>query len=103
MTVGMKIMTIKFLTVNVTQEDIRNGTRANCNCCPIALAIYKISGVSNCQVESKYIQVTFDKEDGLAKAVKYSLPKEVATFIRRVDNILHVDPFIFKLTERYPE
>lgn len=101
--------TFKFpdkLVVSVTQEDIDNGKRCECNACPIALAVLRAIGNPvgiACQTfESDfelYVQVGSSFRRGVAT---YPNSKEVAEWINEFDlgkTAVTVKPFEFEAIE----
>lgn len=82
------------IKINVTQDDILNGTRANAQNCAIARAIQREldrrdrSGIT---VTNAHIYV-----DGKL----YKLPKKSAQFIYRFDRHQKAKPFSFMLREQ---
>jgi len=78
------------ITINVTQRDIKQGERASCNKCPVALALSRHFrgidvGVYSCSVfhEYKWLWVRF--------------PPKASKFILDFDANKHVEPFNFNL------
>lgn len=78
------------LTIEVTEEDIREGKRCDCDECPVALAWSRAAG---CQwdVGTKSAGPT----DTGAWAHRVPLPPVAATFVRMFDDDLYVKPFSF--------
>ena len=76
------------MKISVTQEDIEQGQRENCNYCPVALAIKRVVkpwdmavGTSTCGIN----------------AHSYTLPTVAMMFIDSFDKGLPVQPFEFEL------
>lgn len=81
--------------INITEEDIRNGIRRDCNSCPVALAIFRLVKLDT------YIKVgpkaiLLERE---GRSVGLELPRKPELFIRSYDNgsQLDFDPFFFVL------
>lgn len=90
------------MKITVTQEDIREGARANCLKCPIALALERalkplleLDIWYRVQVNEDNVEITnTGAESGRFAAL---LPEEAEEFIRRFDNRQPVEPFEFEL------
>jgi hypothetical protein len=83
------------LTVEVTAEDIRKGTRCESADCAIAVAARRILWVIFASAEIDRLTVSFRDEDGLIRPVYYELPESVNNFIVYYDNGMYVEPFTF--------
>ncbi|HYT44605.1 MAG TPA: hypothetical protein VEP90_19905 [Methylomirabilota bacterium] len=85
------------MIVKVTQENIDNGTAADCRACPIALAV-----LSATKLEGKFNKVSVARcsvwfvtpED----VFDYKLPESARMFIQRFDSGQMVYPFEFELS-----
>lgn len=79
----------KTITIRVTAKDIKNGNKADCCLCPVALAMRRV--IPYCQVHSKVFNVPLNFHD-------YPLPKKVQAWIERFDRGWgRVKPFSFKI------
>lgn len=71
----------KSITLDITEEDIALGRRADATCCPIARALKRQLNVSDVEVGCRTAFVrTNESESG-----RYSLPVRARTFIERFD------------------
>jgi hypothetical protein len=76
------------MKIHVTQEDIEQGKRFECDHCPVALAIKRTTGMS--------VSVHSDKIS-LASG-QFTTPVEVVAFIDMFDGRLAVQPFEFEIS-----
>lgn len=82
-----------YATIRVTQEDIDNGERGNCELCPIAHAMSRELG---CAVDvSGPCAVVY-----IHGPVEIPLPQEARNFILDFDNVEPVQPFEFQIPWR---
>ena len=79
------------MKIEVNREDIESGVRADCDLCPVALAIVRSAEVG-CEVGSYF--VTLFAGSG-KKMVELPLP--AMRFIQRFDACKPVSPFTFDL------
>ena len=79
------------IRVRVTQEHINGGTRNDCGCCPVALAL--IDMLYECvRVDATHIEIR------IGTSVRgFLTPLEVAIFVRKYDGGEEVEPFEFEL------
>jgi hypothetical protein len=89
------------MLVEVTQEDIAMGQKANCTCCPIALAIDRIV-TPNISVNVNQSRVWFSelvKDSDNWRVIPYhaNLPEDAAQFILHFDSGHYVGPISFEL------
>lgn len=93
------------ITINVTQEDIDNGTREQCAICPVARALDKAFGLTIpltniadriCFMPDSYHIDLFDKQRYL---VGIPTPFEAKVFIKAFDAKQPVKPFSFQIDE----
>lgn len=77
------------MTINVTQDDIRDGKRYRCGECPVALAIKRACGTNNVLVNRLSVIVNGGS--------KIPMPDAGIDFICRFDDTLPVKPFSFEL------
>lgn len=93
------------ITINVTQEDIDNGTRKKCVICPVARALDKAFGLTvpptpiadrTCFILDSYHIDLFDKQDFL---IRIPTPPEAKAFIKAFDTKQPVKPFSFQIDE----
>lgn len=77
------------MIINVTEANIKAGTRNHCNACPIAIAIFRAT--------NQHTVVTWDK--AVINGVEYKLPEEAMRFIDTFDiaGKAWVEPFSFEL------
>jgi hypothetical protein len=75
------------MIIHVTQEDIDNGVRQDCRCCPVALALKRVAR----------IQRVFLGGVSLSPTKIIWFPPEVKRFIERFDWRNTVQPFSFEL------
>ena len=80
------------MKIQVTQEDIDAGKQKDIHCCPLALAIKRVTG-KEIQVVTDYFDLV--NENGLFEI--YDLPEIAANFRRDFDHCLTVEPFEFEL------
>lgn len=78
-------------TIEITQEDIKNGKKQNCWRCPIALALKRKFPAKNLWVQEVFI------EDKGSNNEEYDLPKDAICFISKFDNEETVLPFSFEI------
>lgn len=83
--------------IEVTQQDIDDGKRSNCNECPIALAA---SRALKDKIEFNYVHVNprscgFWKEDDPYFMGAINLPPNARAFVHKFDNDIPVKPFKF--------
>lgn len=87
----------KTITIHITEEDIKNGTRDNVTSCPVALAFkrrlpeFKVRATT--YAVYLYEVDEFDKWDTF-----YEAPQEVTDFMRSFDKGEKVYPFDVTLT-----
>ena len=87
------------ITVEVTQEDIDHGVKGNCVKCPIAKAIGRAAGNTDCGVGITRAHLYSGHERGL---ISFKLPIEAQNFIERFDDGFEVQPFSFDIMEEIP-
>jgi hypothetical protein len=80
---------MKTVEINVTDEDIKNGERADCELCPIACAARR-AGIDYALVNTTYILVG-------PMAVRIALPTEAQAFVIEFDSGQPVQPFTFTI------
>jgi hypothetical protein len=80
---------MKTVTVQVTEEDIRDGQRHSCLSCPVAKAIGRATG--------KWCQVVCSCW-WLRNRIPLRLPDDAITFIDRFDRQLAVKPISFEIS-----
>jgi len=86
------------MTVSVTADDIRNGGRAACWSCPIAMAIHNATGREWGVFWSSPGRVSLLAETLITGATwRVHLPASCAEFVRRFDGGLDAAPFDFDL------
>lgn len=73
--------------VDVMAEDIARGTRNNCFCCPIALALRRVTGMS---VDASGDYISWGLETALT-------PRKAAKFMKAYDAGDAVQPLSFTL------
>ncbi len=76
------------MLISVTQQDIENGVDCDTQCCPIALAIYRVAG--QCTVGKHSVE--------FASGGRVPLPWCAQQFIRDFDHERDVEPFEFELS-----
>lgn len=89
--VGGKEAGMKQITVRVTEDHIAEGTLADPECCPIALAL-ESAGMDLASVNE--YQASFDCE---GKFYLVGLPRRASRFVRDYDRLRPVKPFAFRL------
>ena len=82
------------IKISVTQEDIDNGWRRSCNCCPIALATRRVSGWKAPCVGNSLLW-----DDGDPHSYMLELPMVALDFINRYDVGDAVTPFEFEIDQ----
>jgi hypothetical protein len=80
------------ITVNVTEDDIRDGQAGVCRECPVALAIKR--ALPGTDVHVSYERVSLG---GPRRQEILGTPDAVQEFIGRFDSALPVEPFEFDL------
>lgn len=80
------------MRIDVTQEDIDQGTRGQCKLCPVALAISRASGFT---AFVRFGVTLFD--DYRLEVERSGLPQAAVDFICKFDSELPVQPFSFDL------
>lgn len=81
------------ITIEVTEDDIRNGQQCSSNCCAIAIAAYR---VFNLPIDVGTTQILVFKK-------LFILPDEAIEFIEKFDrDRTSVQPFSFKLNMEEP-
>ena len=80
------------MKIEVTQDDIDNGLRIDCELCPVAKAIVRATGK---QARVSAVGVFFFPETPSAKQI--FLPSKVQLFIKSFDRKEPVQPFSFDL------
>jgi hypothetical protein len=85
---------MKYVTIEVTREHIRDGSAAMCAFCPVALAIKSKIGLC-CRVHPD--EIVLGRHRTIGPSVKINTPKKVASFITRFDMQLPVKAFKFRL------
>lgn len=78
------------MTIEVTQDDIDKGDEADCDKCPIALAINRATGKRWCVV---WHRCWLDEDH----SPSIDLPESAVDFIQDFDNDQSVKPFSFEL------
>lgn len=81
------------LKIEVTQDDIEQGTKRNCNLCPIALAITRVTG-KQCFVIPEKIEV-YTTLSRVSRVLFYRPTKEAVDFMCAFDDGEEVQPFTF--------
>jgi hypothetical protein len=82
--------------IEVTQDDINNGIRNDCDRCPVALAISR--ALPACRVSVYPDEVEIVRQPGVIS--QHEPPSEVTTFVNRFDNpsnIAVISPFSFEM------
>jgi hypothetical protein len=79
------------MKIKVTQEDIDNGQRKSCSCCPVALAMKRVLDIDVKVGDNKFVLTSSDEFTIL------ELPKEARIFIDAFDNDELVEPFEFEI------
>lgn len=84
------------VTIEVTQDDIDQGSPANCTLCPVARAASRVFPGKNVQVGRTYMSV-HNTPLSLEGYTEVLLPPEVTRFIRTFDQQgrAAVQPFTF--------
>ncbi len=82
------------MTINVTQEHIREGQTHSCDSCPVALAITAVTGP--CDISVLRSDIIIKAWRGKTKFTTKS-PACVTEFIRYFDNGAKLAPFSFEL------
>jgi hypothetical protein len=72
------------MTIQVTWDDIRQGSRTNSQSCAVALAVRRVTGYSALVLPHEV----------LVGNVPHQLPSTVRNFITRFDMLPHVWPFV---------
>lgn len=87
------------MKIQVTGEDIQNGTPSDCGRCPVALAVSRaLGGVSHERISVTGLSV--EVYDTQLKRWKHDVPPSyVGFFIRCFDYGLPVEPFEFELSD----
>lgn len=92
------------MKIEVTAEDIQNGTPNEMGCCPIALAVRRATGKPYVSVGAKNVEIgTFTQytENGTklggGPENRLDLPNEATLFILDFDSGVTVQPFAFDL------
>jgi len=80
------------MTVKVSKKNIDGGARANCQLCPVALALLEQFPDSDPIVESAHVSI---KDAG--NILIYRMPDEAVKFVDDFDEGLEVKPFKFEL------
>lgn len=78
------------MTIHVTREHIRDGKKADCRCCPIALALEPFV--------TKQDDFYVNRLDVVIAPWRFRLPKVARNFIRRFDNDMGPKPFSFSMS-----
>ncbi len=81
------------MLIEVTQNDIDEGRRGECELCPVARAIKRASGSHCVYVDPTEVLLG----ENVLEATWTKLPEEAAQFIEDYDNMQPVDPFSFNL------
>jgi hypothetical protein len=79
--------------VRVTLADIRQGVAADCQSCPVALAIKRAFDADWIEVDHYLVRVWKEEE-----ITSYTLSQEVATWIANFDAEAPVKPFAFRIS-----
>jgi hypothetical protein len=87
--------------VQVTQEDIDNGTPGKPCSCPVALAVLRAFNVSGVYISVEPVYITFQPRY-LSHHEYYATPSSVASFVAMFDTGFPVEPFEFELGEPVP-
>jgi hypothetical protein len=82
------------MRIEVTQEDIDNGTKGRCRLCPIALAVRRATGSPDAWVDDTHIMwgASWGAWDGVAMT-----PRSAWSFMASFDSGQDVQPFSFEL------
>ena len=84
----------KYLSIEVTAEDIENGERDSSSACPIALAVDRsVIGLDFFSVSHFYIRLNFKN----GTCMYFCLDKKTSDFIDRFDAGKSVKPIAVKL------
>lgn len=83
------------ITVQVAEEDIANGERANCELCPIKLALHRLMDANSISVWNRCVDIFFTKPKWAC--LRIELPDAVRNFIKSFDAMYPVAPFSFDL------
>lgn len=83
--------------IDVTEQDIQNGIKKDCNKCPIALATVRVLPPNY-----THIVVECDKIEASNRGVNcyFNLPHKARDFIERFDTDNIVSPISFEIKER---
>lgn len=81
--------------ISVTEEHIRNGLMADCESCPVAIAIRE-KIISSADVNVTRFQTIIGDEELLIMR-RFTNPKQVMDFTRNFDHLIPVKPFSFYL------
>ena len=80
------------MTIRVALADIRQGIAADCQLCPVALAIKRAFDADWIEVDHYSVRLWIDE-----KVTSFTLSQEVATWIANFDAAAPVKPFWFNL------
>jgi hypothetical protein len=83
---------MKKITIDVTQDDIKEGEKASAEFCPIACAVRRLFPDSYIRVDD-LLEVGPDDSD--KDSEYYDLPESALEFIHNFDIGRHVEPFSF--------
>lgn len=86
------------ITVNVTEEDIKNGVKEDCEACPIALALIRTVPGTYAEVNNNYIIVREYVDSATDKKCWRAWPSDlVRAFIEDFDQGVGAHPTTFNL------
>lgn len=85
------------MRIDVTQEDIDNGTPKNCGKCPIALAAKRAFINNNLEFTDLYVTLFFLVVENKENKTVFDLPRESDRFITFFDQNQKVLPFSFEV------
>ncbi len=83
------------MKIQVTQEDINQGVRQECEKCPIALAVIRAIGP-----QAATMRISVDDAWVDIGEESWCLPRSAARFVSDFDSGKAVTPFEFELTEK---
>ena len=90
------------VVIEVTEEDIKKGVRADCGKCPIALAIGRHLPEDIC-VDVKYTYAHFYRQHNTLELrdflYRYKMPTEAGEFINQFDAGIKVRPIKFTIAK----
>lgn len=81
----------------VTQEDIDNGVKCECNECPVALSVLRTLQEAGVELDKQPFVFTRFIQIGIRGMAPFLAPNHVIMFIHKFDHGLEVEPFNFEL------